>query len=135
IGQEIEIEFVDDCMCGKYEMTIDRSKKDALKYVPNAGLTDYEAMGVTNKADRFNGSSGLEQLGRGGFNQDLNNKQFDRLEQFAKLNRAPSIKFKDLDEVVSHKLRFNLMPFDVRIDFVKATDSTVLVPITVQIKN
>src|SRR5713101_352570 len=39
IGQEVIIEFVDDCMCGAYEMTMDRSKKDALLYVPNAGLT------------------------------------------------------------------------------------------------
>ena len=134
IGQEVEIEFVDDCMCGKYEMTLDRSKKDALLQVPGAGLTDYEAMGIANKADRFTGG-GLERLGAGAFTQGNASKEFDRMEQFAKLNRAPSIKFKDLDEVVSHKLRFNLMPFDVRIDFVKATDSTVLVPITLQIRN
>jgi hypothetical protein len=62
-------------------------------------------------------------------------KEFDRLETFAKLNRAPAVKFKDLAEVVDHKIRYNLMPFDVRVDFVKATDSTVLVPITVQMKN
>src|SRR5437870_3565761 len=49
IGQEIEIEFVDDCMCGKYEMTMDRSKKDALLNVPGAGLTQYEEMGLANK--------------------------------------------------------------------------------------
>src|SRR4029077_6039286 len=28
IGQEVIIEFVDDCQCGAYEMTMDRSKKD-----------------------------------------------------------------------------------------------------------
>src|SRR5438045_2463217 len=35
IGQEVIIEFVDDCMCGNYEMKMDRSKKDALLYTPN----------------------------------------------------------------------------------------------------
>jgi hypothetical protein len=45
------------------------------------------------------------------------------------------VKFKDLEEVVSHKISVNLMPFDVRADFVKVTGDTVLVPITVQIKN
>src|SRR5207245_11243221 len=94
IGQEVEIEFVDDCMCGKYEMTMDRSKKDALLNVPGAGLTDYESMGLASKADRFSG--GLERLGQGAFNHDLNSKQFDRLEQYSKLNRAPAVKFKDL---------------------------------------
>ena len=63
--QEVEIEFVDDCGCGAYQMTIDRSKKDALLHVPNAGLTTMEEMGMANKADRFRG--GLEQLGSGTF--------------------------------------------------------------------
>src|SRR5437870_958712 len=52
IGEEVIIEFVDDCMCGAYEMTMDRSKKDALLMVPNAGLTMYEQMGRGSKADR-----------------------------------------------------------------------------------
>ncbi|HEY2234853.1 MAG TPA: GWxTD domain-containing protein [Candidatus Angelobacter sp.] len=132
IGQEIEIEFVDDCGCGAYEMTLDRSKKDALLHVPNAGLTTMEEMGMANKAQRFNG--GLESLGAGPFNQNNQSKQFDRLETFAKLNRAPDVKFKDLqNELVTHKFRTNLLPFDVQVDFVKLTSDTVLVPITLQV--
>ncbi|HZE82123.1 MAG TPA: GWxTD domain-containing protein [Candidatus Polarisedimenticolia bacterium] len=132
IGQEIEIEFVDDCSCGAYEMTLDRSKKDALLHVPNAGLTTMEEMGQANKADRFRG--GLESIGSGPFNQNNQSKQFDRMETFAKLNRAPDIKFKDLqNELVTHKFRTNLLPFDVQVDFVKLTSDTVLVPITLQV--
>jgi len=132
IGQEIEIEFVDDCGCGAYEMTLDRSKKDALLHVPNAGLTTMEEMGQANKADRFRG--GLESLGEGPFNRNNQSKQFDRMETFAKLNRAPDIKFKDLqNELVTHKFRTNLLPFDVQVDFVKLTSDTVLVPITLQV--
>src|SRR5438477_3000109 len=133
IGQEIIIEFVDTCMCGDYHMTIDRSEKDALKNVPGAGLTLYEQMGLASKADRFT-NSGLEQLGAGPFNQNHQSKQFDRLEEFAKLNRPPAIKFKDLDEVVTSKVRYNLLPFDVRADFVRVTSDTVLVPVTLQIR-
>ncbi|HEY6971556.1 MAG TPA: GWxTD domain-containing protein [Candidatus Angelobacter sp.] len=132
IGQEIEIEFVDTCGCGEYHMTIDRSEKDALLHVPNAGLTDMEAMGMANKADRFRNA---EALGQGFFNQNNQTKQFDRLETFAKLNRAPEVKFKDLEAVVNTKIRYNLLPFDARVDFVKVTSDTVLVPITVQIPN
>jgi GWxTD domain-containing protein len=132
IGQEIEIEFVDDCGCGAYEMTLDRSKKDALLHVPNAGLTTMEEMGMANKADRFRG--GLESIGEGPFNRNNQSKQFDRMETFAKLNRAPDIKFKDLqNELVTHKFRTNLLPFDVQVDFVKLTSDTVLVPITLQV--
>ncbi len=134
IGQEIIIEFVDTCMCGDYHMTMDRSEKDALKYTPNAGLTMYEEMGMASKASRFSGS-GLEQLGAGPMTSQLQTKEFDRLEQFAKLQAAPPVKFTDLLEDVNSKIILNPMPFDVRTDFVKVTSDTVLVPVTIQMKN
>jgi len=134
IGQEVIIEFVDTCMCGDYHMTMDRSEKDALLYTPNAGLTLYEQMGMANKASRFSGG-GLERLGTGPFSSNNQSKQFDRLETFYKLQKPPAVKFKDLEEVVSHKISVNLMPFDVRTDFVRVTGDTVLVPITIQVKN
>jgi GWxTD domain-containing protein len=133
LGNEVEIEFVDKCMCGSYQMTIDRSEKDALLNVPGAGLTFYESMGLASKADRFNG--GMERLGAGPSQAANASKYFDRLAQFATLQKAPPVKFKDLEEVVTSKVRYNLMPFEVRADFVKVTDDTVLVPITVQLKN
>jgi GWxTD domain-containing protein len=136
IGEEVIIEFVDDCMCGAYEMTMDRSKKDALLNVPGAGLTLYESLGMASKTDRFTGGNGLERLGTGpGGSTVLQSKEFDRLEQFAKLNQAPAVKFKDLEEVVRTHISYNLMPFDVRTDFIRITSDTVLVPVTVQIKN
>jgi GWxTD domain-containing protein len=135
IGQEIIIEFVDDCMCGAYEMTMDRSKKDALLYTPNAGLTMWEQMGMANKTSRFTGG-GLERLGLGPDSSMLQTKEFDRLEQFAKLQAPPKVKFADLEEeVVSSKVILNPMPFDVRSDYIKVTSDTVLVPVTIQMKN
>jgi GWxTD domain-containing protein len=133
IGQEIIVEFVDTCMCGEYHMTIDRSEKDALKYTPNAGLTLYEQMGLSSKTDRFSGG-GLEQLGSGPDSTAQASKEFDRLETYAKLQAPPPVKFKDLEEIVNTKIVTNLMPFDVRTDFVKVTDDTVLVPVTIQMK-
>ncbi len=133
VGQNIIIEFVDTCMCGDYHMTMDRSEKDALLYTPNAGLTFYEQMGMASKTDRFTGG-GLERLGNGPLAASQSAKQFDRLEQFAKLQAPPVVKFKDLEEVVTHKISMNLMPFNVQTDFVKVTDDTILVPVTVQIK-
>jgi len=133
IGQEVIIEFVDTCMCGDFHMTMDRSEKDALLETPNAGLTLYEQMGLSSKASRFTGG-GLERLGAGPNSSNLQTKQFDRLEQFAKLQAPPPVKFKDLEEIVNTKLITNLMPFDVRSDFVKVTGDTVLVPITIQMK-
>ena len=131
IGQEVMIEFVDECGCGAYQMTTDRSKKDALKNVPNAGLTDMESMGMANKADRFRG---IEQLGQGPFTRNQEAKEFDRMEQYYKLMRPPEIKFKDLEAVVSSKVRYNMIPMEVRADFLKMGEM-VLVPITIQMHN
>ena len=134
IGQEIMIEFVDTCMCNEYHMTMDRSEKDALLMVPGAGLTTMEQMGTASKTDRF-GGSGLERLGPGMYGNSAQDNEFNRLELFAKLNTPPPVKFKDLEEIVSHKISMNLMPFDVRWDFVRVTSDTVLVPVTIQLKN
>src|ERR1700689_19977 len=135
IGQEVIIEFVDTCMCGEYHMTMDRSEKDALLYTPNAGLTMYEQMGMASKTQRFAGGNGLERLGLGPNSASEGAKEFDRLEQFAKLQAPPPVKYKDLEEIVNSKIVLNPTPFDVRTDFVKVTSDTVLVPVTIQMKN
>jgi GWxTD domain-containing protein len=136
IGDNIDIEFVDTCMCGDYHMTIDRSEKDALKYVPGAGATLYEQMGQADKKDRFSGG-GLEQLGTGPMSTMNQSKQFDRLNTYAKLMAAPEIKFKDLEAfMVSSKILTGPpFLFDVRTDYVKVTNDTILVPLTLQIRN
>jgi GWxTD domain-containing protein len=135
IGENIDIEFVDTCMCGDYHFTIDRSEKDALLHVPGAGLTQWEEMGQAKKADRFKG--GFENLGTGPNSSSENTKEFDRIELAAKLFAPPPVKFKDLDNFISEHTLITgpIFPFDVRTDFVKVTDNTVLVPITLQIRN
>ncbi len=136
IGENIDIEFVDTCMCGDYHFTIDRSEKDALLHVPGAGLTEYEQMNHSDKTDRFKGG-GLENLGTGPMGSMEQGKEFDRIELAAKLFAPPPIQFKDLDAFVSeHKILTGPpFPFDVRTDFVRVTDNTDLVPITLQIRN
>ncbi len=135
IGENIDLEFVDSCQCGDYHFTIDRGEKDALLHVPGGGLTQYEQMGMGKKSDRFQG--GLEHLGLGSQNSASTAKEFDRIELQAKLFAPPPIKFTDLDNVITEHKLINgpLFPFDVRTDFIKVTDSTVLVPVTVQLRN
>jgi len=132
IGQDIIIEFVDPTMTGEYRMTMDPSEKDALLHVPNAGLTLLESMGLADKADRFNRTDGTN-LGEAIGGQPSRMNQFERLEQFAKLQRPPAVKFRDLEEVVSSKISYNLFPFEKRIDFIKITSDTVLAALTVQV--
>jgi len=136
IGENVELEFVDTCQCGDYHFTIDRGEKDALAKVPGAGETLFEQMSHKGKTDRNNG--GLETLGQGMYGSSgQQSKEFDRIELQAKIFAPPPIKFADLDAFISqHKvLNGPPLPFDVRTDFVKVTESTDLVPITIQIRN
>jgi GWxTD domain-containing protein len=136
IGDNIDLEFVDTCQCGDYHYTIDRSEKDALKHVPNAGLTQSEENGQSKKEDRFTGG-GLEELGAGPFSQQNQSKQFDRIDLQAKIMAPPPIKFQDLEQFMATSKVLTGPPFlfDVRTDYVKVTDATVTVPITIQIRN
>lgn len=131
IGTDIIIEFVDPTMTGEYRMTMDPSEKDALLMVPNAGLTLMEQMGLADKADRFNRTDGTR-LGTGDSPLPMRMNQFERLEQFAKLQKAPSVKFKDLEAAVSSTIKFNLLPMKTRADFIRMTGSTILTNITLQ---
>src|SRR5262245_56120286 len=56
IGSDIEIEFVDPTGSGEYRIARSPQEKDALLYVPNAGLTLAESLGLSSKADRVAGS-------------------------------------------------------------------------------
>jgi GWxTD domain-containing protein len=134
VGSDIIIEFVDPTMSGEYRMTMDPSEKDALLYVPNAGLTLMEQMGMSSKTDRFNRTDGTH-LGIpfGAETQKMN--QFNRLEQFAKLQRPPAVKFRDLEAAVNSRISYNMLPMKVRADFFPLTDATVLSFITLQFDN
>jgi GWxTD domain-containing protein len=134
IGTNILIEFVDTTMSGEYHISTDPEEKDALLYVPGAGLTQMEQMGMASKTQRFQRTDGTH-LGTG--NQPLpeSMNEFTRLEQNAKLFKAPAIKFKDLESAVNSTIRYNTLPMHVRADYIRITDSTVLTSLTLQFKN
>jgi hypothetical protein len=115
-------------------MTMDPSEKDALLHVPGAGLSLMEQMGLASKADRFTRSDGTNlPTTLGGTPASMD--EFNRLELFAKVQQPPPVKFKDLEAVVTARLVRDQMRFNWRTDFLKVTNDTVLVPITVQVPN
>src|SRR5271155_319533 len=132
LGNDVNLEFVDPSMTGEFHLTMDPSEKDALLYVPGAGLTQMESMGLASKADRFSNTDGTHQAQPLG-GQLESNSEFSRLERYAKIQQAPPVKFKDLEAVVTSRLVRDQVKFDYRFDFLRITSDTVLVPITVQI--
>jgi GWxTD domain-containing protein len=131
IGNDVLIEFVDPTMTGEYRMTMDPSEKDALLYVPNAGLTMYEQMGLSSKTDRFSRTDGTR-LGTGNMPLPARMNQFERLQRFAMLQKPPQIKFKDLEAQVTSAIRFNTLPMQVKAYFIPVTNASVLSSITLQ---
>jgi GWxTD domain-containing protein len=131
IGTNVEIEFVDPTLTGEFHMTMDPSEKDALLYIPGAGLTLCEQMGQCDKANRFNRVDGTH-LGIQPGTETADMNEFTRLEKFAKLQAPPPVKFKDLEAAVNSTIKYNLLPMKVRADFIPVTESSVLSNITIQ---
>jgi hypothetical protein len=93
-----------------------------------------EQMGMADKTDRFNRTDGTH-LGQafGGTPAKMN--EFERLEQFAKLQMAPKIKFRDLEGAVNSKITFNILPMRVRADYVPLTESSIMTNVSLQFEN
>jgi len=134
IQENVELEFVDPSGSGEYHLTMDPSEKDALLYVPGAGLSMMESMGLASKTDRFTRSDGTHlPTSLGGTPASLN--EFTRLELYAKVQRPPEVKYKDLEALVTSRMVRDQLKFNYRTDFLKVTNDTVLVPVTVQVPN
>ncbi|MGC0772103.1 MAG: GWxTD domain-containing protein [Candidatus Acidiferrum sp.] len=134
IGENIVLEFVDTTGSGEYHMTMDPSEKDALLHVPGAGLSLLESMGLASKADRFTRSDGTNlPTAMGGTPASMD--EFNRLDLYAKVQRPPDVKFKDLEAIVTARIVRDQLHFMWRTDFMKVTNDTVLVPITIQVPN
>jgi GWxTD domain-containing protein len=133
IGENVIIEFVDPSGSGEYHLTMDPSEKDALTYVPGAGLTMLEEMGLSSKTDRFNNTDGTH-LGQPLGMQPESYNEFSRLELYTKIQQAPPVKYKDLEALSTSRIIKDQVHFQYRAsDFLRITSDTVLVPITVQI--
>src|SRR5271170_333558 len=134
IGENIELEFVDPSGSGEYHLTMDPSEKDALLHVPGAGLSLLESMGLASKSDRFSRSDGTNlPTTMGGTPSSMD--EFNRLDLYAKVNKPPEVKFKDLEAIVTARIVRDQLKFTYRTDFMKVTNDTVLVPVTIQVSN
>lgn len=134
IGTNIELEFVDPTGTGEYRLAMSPEEKNALTNVPFASLTRDEMRGVgPDYIDRRPGMMGGREPAHG--YQSTRLSEMTRLDLFSKIFKAPAMKFKDLKAVVTSKLNANLLPFQVRTDYIKITSESILTPITIQIPN
>ena len=131
IGTDILIEFVDPTMTGEYRHTMDPFEKDAMLHIPGAGATLFEQMGMMDRENRVRGD-------RPGVPHGFSSRRyhpFERLEQWAKLQKPPLVKFKDLEAVVESRIEYNTLPYKVEVHYVRITDNSILTGVTVQLEN
>jgi GWxTD domain-containing protein len=138
VGSDVEIEFVDPTGSGEYRIARSPNEKDALLYVPNAGLTLAEQLGLSSKADRIAGYSN-NYNSNNMFGQRAKDQPFERLELLSKIQRAPRVKFNDLlgyaNESEIPRVAQDILPVNLRVDFQRVTETAVIASFTVQMEN
>jgi GWxTD domain-containing protein len=144
IDMDIELEFVDDRGGGLYELTFDPQRKDDLLQVGFLGPTwdeieAHETLGTKNKQDRvagrrYAGDLKGDYVHTGGF-ETHRDMPFEKLLLSGKLNKAPEIKYKDLEAVVGTRVSYTDVPVEYSADFVRISPSQVLIPVTLEIPN
>jgi GWxTD domain-containing protein len=138
VGSGVEIEFVDPTGSGEYRIARSPEEKDALLYVPGAGLTLAESLGLQSKADRVvYGAMGSY----GGYNSMREqDNPFTRLQLLSDLQKPPVIRDAKSAELLSLTNSGALeaespLNFDLRVDFFRQSDERVITAFTIQTEN
>ncbi len=128
VGSGVEIEFVDPTGSGEYRIARSPDEKDALLYVPGAGLTLREQLGLESKTSRVTVGAPYQR------EQD---SPFSRLQQIANLSKPPVIHNTELAGILSTTSLIEDSPldFDLRVDFFRRSDESVMTAFTIQTEN
>ena len=136
LGSNIELEFVDQSNTGKYELATSPYDKDSLLQI-GLGPTLAEQTHLATRADHpaLTPGAGGSQYGPVNYFTRRTDTPFARYELAAKVQAAPPTKHPEYKEFVSTSVKYNVLPFEFRRDYLKLDDEQVLVPITVEVRN
>ncbi len=134
LGDDIVLEFVDKTLTGEYRLALLPDEKDALLYLPRAGPTLAEELGLASKSDRpFFNPENRENYP--GMIQSVRDNPFLRYETFAKVQGPKEIKYKDLKGMVEIDVGYDTLPLTVEAHYFRLNKGQVLVPVTFQLQN
>ena len=132
IGDNVELEFVDKRYSGSYMLVDNPWEKDQLMHT-NFGATWAEEAGVATRADRYRYSP------HRGDNPYMNyraqDNPFEKYRRFHLVQAAQPVKYKDFEKLVDVNVSFEVLPVNLRMDYLQLDENRVLVPITVQMEN
>jgi GWxTD domain-containing protein len=144
IGENVKLEFVDPTMSGEYHLTMNPCEKDAMAEVPGdmTGCQGPVSIGpifvpesVISPSQLGGGSSGSSSSEVTSNIMPESMCEFTQLDTYSKIFQPPPVQFSDLKAAVTHRIVDNVLPFRVLTDYIRLTEDTDLVPITVQMAN
>jgi GWxTD domain-containing protein len=137
VGDDVEIEFVDQSWTGLYRMVMNPWEKDMLLYVDGAGETLMERLKLAQRRYRpglhpgtLNDSSAAARYG-----MRSKDTPFERMLQFYNLQRPPIVKHKELQTIVETHITYNTLPFRYAATYVRADSERAYVLVTIEIEN
>jgi GWxTD domain-containing protein len=137
VGDDVEIEFVDQSWTGQYKMVMNPWEKDMLLNVDGAGETLRERLGLASRNYRpglhpgaYSDTSRMAKAG-------LRSKDmpFERMLQYYNLQRPPVIQHKDLQSIVETHVTYNTLPFRYAFTYIRADSERTFFPITLEVEN
>jgi GWxTD domain-containing protein len=143
VGEGIEIEFVDPLKTNQYRIARDQDEKDAHFYVPGAGQTLAERLGLQTRRNRLRlrgiGNQDGTPLGVGemtaGRILTARDMPFQKLELLYNLEKTPSSEFRDMERIVNTRISYDELPIVYRADLFQVSNDVALIPITLFFRN
>ena len=125
-----EFEFVDPSGSGEYRLTANPNDKDALLFVPGAGETTRERLGLDSRADRIAGINSRNYMRE----QD---SPFSKIELINRARRPPPVRATNFEGTLedSPVIDNNPLEFDMRIDFFRQGEDRVVATFTLLTEN
>ena len=136
IGSDVELEFVDQSGTGEYRLALGLEEKDALLH-SEGGLTIAEELGMMDKSQRpyFTPSSAHNPFIQGITGMRAKDRPFARMARYFDVQKAPDIRYKDLQKLVDSRVLYHSLPFDLTSNAIKLDEARVLISITVEVRN
>ena len=136
IGSDIELEFVDQSGTGEYRLALGSEEKDALLH-SEGGLTLAEQLGMMDKSQRpyFTPSNAHNPFIQGITGMRAKDRPFARMARYFDIQKAPEIRYTDLQKLVDSRVFFHSLPFDISSNAIKLDDARALIAITVEVRN
>jgi GWxTD domain-containing protein len=137
LGDDIELEFVDTTNTEEYRLAQTPFEKDMLLKFPGMGHTLAEDMGLVDRAHHpyLNPATSDYREGYPFMGGYYDRNPFLRYEQYARVQAAPALKYKELKELVDVNISFETLPVQLRLDYFDLNGQEFLVPITVEFPN